>query len=150
MRKHATRVTGSHDLSPTTGQPQKVGSTTIHVFPLTSRHCPFLFKFTTWLPVEGSTWTLYHPYSARVYSTTLFVTETSFLFKDWYSESLQQRLCTQKQNKKESKKLHLYLNGIKIYIPSCLNLKCWAWRWFLRKQRVLKLFQKTLLFKNMK
>ena len=29
------------------------------VFPLTSHHCPFLFKSTTRLPVAGSTWTLY-------------------------------------------------------------------------------------------
>ena len=80
---------------------QKVRSTTC--IPLTSRHCPFLFKSTTRLPVDGSTWTFYHPYSAHVHWTTLFVTETSFQFKEWYSESLQQRLCTHKKNKKNRK-----------------------------------------------
>ena len=72
----------------------------LHVFPLTSHHCPFLFKSTTRLPVDGSTWTLYHPYSARVHWTTPFVTETSCQFKEWYSESLQQILCTQNKTKK--------------------------------------------------
>ena len=73
----------------------------LHVFPLTSRHCPFLFKSTTRLPVDGSTWTLYHPYSARVHWTTLFVTEKSFQFKEGYSKSLQQRLCTQNKTKQK-------------------------------------------------
>ena len=73
----------------------------LHVFPLTSRHCPFLFKSTTRLSVDGSTWTLYHPYSARVHWTTLFVTEKSFQFKEGYSKSLQQRLCTQNKTKQK-------------------------------------------------
>ena len=80
--------------------------------------------------------------------TTLFVTETSFQFKEWYSEPLQQRLCTQNKTKRIEKIIFPYSN--KIYIPSCLNLKGWAWRWFLRKQRVLQLLQERLLSKNMK
>ena len=71
----------------------------LHVFPLTSHHCPFLFKSTARLPVDGSTWTLYHPHSARVHWTTLFVTETSFQFKECYSESLQQFSFTKVQVK---------------------------------------------------
>ena len=44
---------------------------------------------------------------------TLFVTETSFQFKEWYSESLQQRLCTQNKTKRIEKIIFPY--GNKIY-----------------------------------
>ena len=59
-----------------------------------------------------------------------FVTETSFQLKEWYLESLQQRFCT--QNKKKSRKLYLR-KAIKFTYCPRLNLKGWAWRWFLRK-----------------
>ena len=50
-----------------------------------------------------------------------FVTETSFQFKEWSSESLQQRFRSQNKTKRIKKTIFPF--GNKIYIQSRLNLK---------------------------
>ena len=45
---------------------------------------------------------------------SIFLTETSFQFKEWYSQSLQQRFCTQNKTKRIEKIIFPYRN--KIYV----------------------------------
>ena len=52
-----------------------------------------------------------------------FVMETSFQFKEWYFESLQQRFCTQNNNnKKETRKLY-FGTAIKVIYSLALTWK---------------------------
>ena len=70
---------------------------------------------------------------------TSWLKRPGFHFKEWYSESLQQ---------KRIEKI-IFPFGNKVYIQSSLDLKGWTWRRFLRKLIDLKLLYERLLSKNM-
>ena len=109
--KHATCVTSRHDPSPFFNPLSHLQVVKTFYFPsppdnqkVRSTTCNF-----PW-PVVAVLFSL-NPRPDDV--ITLFVTETSFQFKEWYSESLQQRLCTQNKTKRIEKIIFPY--GNKIY-----------------------------------